>query len=211
MGCFLPFFRVACGLQSFRAMTHARRTFLLVCALASLQGCADSQQATDSTTQQPPLEEQGLSARVASVSLGDQCGGSTGGRDIAADCDDAGSCFAPCEPSHLQIRYTSDGPEEAVDVEVLQVRLLLADGESFVQLMSATNPTFWDGEQYSQWPGVLDPDDRVMASYELRSPDWSQVDASWDTAFIVEVDVVMNGQVVTVRSAEVTREPLIAT
>ena len=51
----------------------------------------------------------------------------------------------------------------------------------------------------------------IMASYRLAMPDWSAVDkaiggSSYDHAFVLEVDVEIDGVATTVRSPQFNRE-----
>lgn len=171
---------------------------------------------------------------LTSATLGDDCGGTDApnaaadksAAGISADCaptkDDAGvehgcgSARLACQGSNLQLYYEVDGQGLTARAEVTAVRLLQADTTAVLTTLTASTPQAWMGSQYQPWDGTLTTGARLRASYALSSPNWSQLGGgnSWNSyqhRYILEVDVRVDGVKRTLRSEELSRDPLVAT
>ncbi|MCP4447974.1 MAG: hypothetical protein GY811_21955 [Myxococcales bacterium] len=109
----------------------------------------------------------------------------------------------------MQLAFSKTGKTGA-KVELKEVRLLSADGQTLAPL-AVRLPTRWAPEGgYEAWDGMLAPNAEEKASYKLSLPDWSAVEkslgeSSYGAMFILEVDVDIAGTVTTIRSPQFER------
>ncbi len=128
---------------------------------------------------------------------------------IAGDSD--GSFRQPCTQSTMQLSLAHDAPD-AQRVEVVAVRLVR--GTDVLSPIAARKPSKWsESGTYDAWDERVPVGSEIKVSYRLGEPDWSKVQeklgADVDTysqRFVVEVDLKMGGQTLTVRSPEFARE-----
>jgi len=187
-----------------------RILFVCIAALA-LAACPASKDAgSNANPQIPSLAERGLTAEVSAVSLADDCGGSGAGL-VAADCAEGVDCSLPCQQTSMQMSFGSDGPAEAVAVKILEVRLFTAGTGDLVDTLSARAPARWVENAYQSWDEQLPPGADTMAKYDLSAPNWAEIDSAFDARFYIEVDVEIDGTVITIKSRELSREPQIVT
>lgn len=125
--------------------------------------------------------------------------------------DSNGSFRQPCTQSTMQLSLAHDAPE-AQRVEVVAVRLMR--GTDMLSPIAARKPSKWsESGIYDAWDERVPVGSEIKVSYRLGEPDWSKVQdklgADVDTyaqRFVVEVDLKMGGQTLTVRSPEFARE-----
>ena len=119
-----------------------------------------------------------------------------------------GSFKQPCTQSSVQLAFSKSG-ETRLKVELKEIRLLSAD-DKMLGTLSARMPTHWQEGTYVAWDGMLMPNAENKASYKLSLPDWSAVESasgksSYETMYILEVDVDVAGTITTVRSPQFER------
>jgi hypothetical protein len=87
-----------------------------------------------------------------------------------------------------------------------------SDGTEVDQL-ETSNPQKWSTSGgYSAWGQSIAPKTELKASYTLSSPAWSTMsDTSYSRKFRLRVTVKVDGSTVVLQSAELSREPAVAT
>tara|TARA_R110002096_G_scaffold42143_4_gene113618 strand:+ start:36776 stop:37084 length:309 start_codon:yes stop_codon:yes gene_type:complete len=93
------------------------------------------------------------------------------------------------------------------------MRLLTPEGKQ-VATVQARMPTLWKESGYASWDGVLTSEAEHKASYHISVPDWAALEKSmgkstYNTMFVLDVDIEIGGTVTTVRSPSFERtQPL---
>ena len=188
------------------AQRTARAAFriLTALALASMAGCT-----TDSGGGTTAVE-----STLISATLAEDCGGG-GLADAPGRCEADTECPSFCQQTSVQISFDATQMDTAVPVEIVSVRLLDADSGASLGVLSARNPQQWQNESYVAWDSQLLPGSELRTSYQLSAPDWASIGgsgfASYEDKYILEVTVRIDGVEQKLRSAELSREPLVAT
>lgn len=162
-----------------------------------------------------------VEATIAAVTLGDECGGGGGAPaqgDVSGRCASDESGFAPggcggCQPSNVQISFTSSEGSTPAKIEILAVTLHDAGDGSELDQLETSNPQKWSTSGgYSAWDQTIAPKTELKASYTLSSPAWSTMsDPSYSRKFRLRVTVKIDGTQVVLQSATLSREPAVAT
>lgn len=200
-----------------------------VALAAVLFACSGGTGTVGGANTQTPVENgqltsaNGLSvdATIASVTLGDECGGGSGAPaqgDVAGRCASDESGFGPsgcggCQQSNVQLSFTSGEGTAPAKIEILSVTLHdAADGSELDQL-ETSNPQKWNSSGgYSAWDQTIAPKTELKASYTLSSPAWSTMsDQSYSRKFRLRVTVKIDGTQVVLQSTTLSREPAVAT
>jgi hypothetical protein len=122
--------------------------------------------------------------------------------------DSIGSFRQPCDQSSIQLALENKG-DAPVAVQIEAVRIL-SKGK-VVGTIESRRPKIWANNAYEAWDQTAAPGSPIKVSYKLAMPDWSKVEeaigqSSFGYMFTLEIDVVIDGQVQTVSSAEFPRE-----
>lgn len=187
---------------------------LVYLAALALAACTTSTTPVDPgpNPNKPSLAERGLSAEISAASLADDC---KSARPALADaaCEEGTDCSLPCQQTSMQMSFGSDGPTKAVPVKILEVRLLAKEGGKVLDTLSARAPSHWveTAASYQPWDEQLQPNADTEAKYDLSAPNWAEIEPTPNTIFYIEVDVEIDGTVITVESGELSREPQIVT
>ena len=116
------------------------------------------------------------------------------------------------------IAYVSQTTGDAPGVVFIKsVRLLDAASKQPLGSLNARRPTLWDANSlagnYQKWDQRILPGATLKTSYSLGDPSWTEVMQKlggsaneYTTPFILEVDIVVDGAVQTVRSPEFMRQ-----
>jgi hypothetical protein len=120
----------------------------------------------------------------------------------------SGPMRQPCTQSTVQLSLTSHA-DEPVAIALRAVRLLSEDQQ--VGTLAPRLPTRWVDSVYVAWDAQLEPGATAKVSYKLGMPDWGAVEdaidgPSYRHMFILEIDVVVAGELQTIRSSPVPRE-----
>jgi hypothetical protein len=170
-----------------------------------------------------PLQQQGqlsstsgleITASIAAVTLGDECGGAGQAQsDFAGRCADDNPCGSTCQASNLQLVFKTGGTGQAGRIEVTSVTLHDASGTE-VGALTATNPQSWNGRSYVSWDQTVSPNTELKTSYTLSSPQWSKINggtASYSAKYLVRISLRLDGATLTLESTALSREPSVAT
>jgi hypothetical protein len=195
-------------------------------AVFACSGGTGTVSGTNSTT---PVENgtltstNGLSvdATIAAATLGDECAANAAPAqgDVAGKCAADESGFAPsgcggyCQQSNVQISFTASDGSAPAKIEILAVTLHDATDGTEVDQLETSNPQKWSTSGgYSAWDQSIAPKTELKASYTLSSPAWSTMsDTSYSRKFRLRVTVKVDGSTVVLQSAELSREPAVAT
>lgn len=170
---------------------------------------------TNPVVVQPPATSLEIKATLTAATLGDDCGSGSGDSPAAGACaplPDGGSCGGrfSCQQSNVQIAFEASGSGKPAKVEIASVKLLEVGTEAVVDTLTAREPQTWDGTQYSAWDETLASGDRERASYKLSAPRWNGWN-SFRAKYVLEIVIKLDGVRRTLRSSEITREPVVAT
>lgn len=118
----------------------------------------------------------------------------------------------PCTQSSMQVSL-SGVATAATSVVIKELRLRTVDGKT-IATVEARVPTLWKSDGYAPWDGTLTSDAEHKASYSISVPDWAAVEkaigkSSYNTMFVLDVDIDVGGTVSTVSSPQFERtQPL---
>ena len=158
-----------------------------------------------------------VDATIAAATLGEECGGSGSGLAAPSDCaSESGDCGGGgfgCQESNVQIAFTSTDGSAAAKIEIVSVTLHDATDGSEVDELDASNPQKWNSTGgYTAWDESIAPKTELKASYSLSAPAWSTMkDTSFSRKFRLHVTVKIDGSEIVLESAELSREPAVAT
>lgn len=211
---------------------------LIACSGNSTAGAVDPSGPTEIEPQETytgtgPVSGIKVSASIASVTLGDDCGAGAGAAKApaAGDCapvPDAGSGdsgFAPggcgggtyCQQSNVQISFTAVGGSNSAQVQVVSVKLVNATTGALVDTLTAKKPQAWNGTVYAAWDQTIKPSSELKASYDLSAPSWNSTGStdarglSYSTKYRLHLTLRIDGVEFTLLSTELSREPEVAT
>ncbi|MDB4995695.1 MAG: hypothetical protein JWM74_3127 [Myxococcaceae bacterium] len=215
---------------------HRRHALFLGLALVVLGACSASNTTTSSTTPQEQAQitspSSGLvvTATIAAVTLGDDCGGGSSGvakapsmQDCAAPADAGPDGAASksecgggsyCQQSNVQIAFTTSKGDKAAKVTIVEVTLHDATNGSKVDTLATSAPQVWTGSAYAKWDESLQPASDIKASYNLAAPGWSRLSSgtnSYAQKYRLHVTLEIDGVQVILESAVLNREPQVAT
>jgi len=128
----------------------------------------------------------------------------------AAIAGGGGPWVQPCTQSTMQLVFSGQG-DRTSKVELEKLRLLDPNTGKSVATVKAREPAAWVDGAYQSWSETIAPRQEVKASYELSVPDWYEVEKQIGTSssgfmFVLELDVMVDGELQTVRSAQFPRE-----
>ena len=148
-----------------------RRTWLIAVGLA---GCADSE----------ATPKQDVAVELASITLGEDCGGGgwippppapakPAGDTDAKTVRDGGDQLAKraCQQTSMQLSIKASAAASTT-IAIKKVELLDAKGK-VIEALAARLPTRWDGKRYVTWDQNVAANSSLAASYLLSSPDWN--------------------------------------
>jgi len=121
-----------------------------------------------------------------------------------------------CKQSTLQITFENSA-EAPAKVRVVEVRLRDVKTDQEVATLPSRMPSKWSeaDNAYADWNEDLAAASSARASYRIKPPSWSAVEAKLDgeasrgRTYSVEVSVEIGGVATTARSAEFTRPPIV--
>lgn len=147
--------------------------------MVALAGCGASDAA--------PADD--VMVNLASVTLGDDCGGTLPPPDNAGDAtkkadkqdrserdSDAkrDSAAYNCRQTSMQLSLVTNPKLAATAIKIKKVELLDDKGK-LLETLTASKPSRWNGKAYETWTESVKADERFVASYLLTSPTWSKV------------------------------------
>ena len=157
-----------------------------------------------------------VAASVSSAALAEDCvDPGEAGAPRFADCD--GDCPSFCQQSQMQLLFEASEGERNATIEVVEVRLVDAVTGEHYESLTPRDPQVWDEtESYGEWSGLIAPSQTLRTSWSLSAPDWATIGGGepWSTygmRFRLEVVLRIDGRLRTIESAEISREPEIAT
>lgn len=133
------------------------------------------------------------------------------GARMRGDSPDGSSFRQPCTQSTMQLSLAHDA-SDSQRVEIVAVRLMR--GTDVLAPMTARKPSKWnDSGIYDAWDERVPVGSEIKVSYRLGEPDWAKVGEKlgaeadlYAPRYLLEVDLKMDGTVITVRSPEFSRE-----
>jgi hypothetical protein len=213
---------------------HRRHALFLGLALVVLGACSASNTTSSTTPQEQaqvtsPSSGLVVTATIAAVTLGDDCGSSSGvakapsmqdcaapadaGPDGASSKSDCGG-GSYCQQSNVQIAFTTSQGNKAAKVTIVEVTLHDATNGSKVDTLASSTPQVWTGSAYAKWDESLQPASEIKASYNLAAPGWSRLSSgtnSYAQKYRLHVTLEIDGVQVILESAVLNREPQVAT
>ena len=208
-------------------MRLAQNAFLSVACIAALVACSGTDSsgiAANTVVVNPPGSSLEVRLTLASVTLASDCDTavasdkSSGDSAVCAAAPDGGtsSCGSlACQQTNMQITVESHGDTRTAKLEVLSARLLESVSLTEVDTLKARDPQSWDGAKYTTWNEAIAPQASSSVSYKLSSPNWSKSTGNnWDsykTRYVLDVVIKVDGVTRTLRSAELSRAPIVAT
>lgn len=170
----------------------------------------------EQVTVSPPSTALEVTATIVSATLGDECGGGAGeGKFAPSDCapTDGGQCGSICRESNVQLSFKT-GAGSAAKVEITSVTLHDSKTGAKVDTLQASSPQSWNGSGYAAWDETLAPSSEIKASYDLTAPKWSAMGTGanlYSATYRLRVALKIDGVAVLLESAELSREPAVAT
>ena len=165
-------------------------------------------------TVSPPSTALEVTATIIAVTLGDDCESSGGlqAGDCAPDAE-GGGCGSICQQSNMQLSFET-GAGTSAKVEITAVTLHDAKTGAKLDDLEAKSPRSWTGSAYAAWDQTLAPTSTVKASYDLSAPSWSTITngkGTYSGSYRLRVAMKIDGVAVVLESAELSREPAVAT
>lgn len=189
----------------------SRTTSSVALFLAGLvpSACLSSHEAPGSTLE--------VEASIASVTLGDDCGGERMGEPglWAGDCAEDGECPSFCEQTGVRLTLEAGAEGDPVLFEVLSIRLTTLEGGLVDELDPRDARLFVDGA-YTAWDEQIEAGESLHVTYDTSAPDWAAIGGGdpWSTygmSFRVEVRVRIDGVERTLDFSPASREAMIVT
>jgi hypothetical protein len=193
-------------------MTLARSALVLALAF----GCTASHEGGSSLD---------VEAAIASVTLGDACGGAGGARrpppadgepsaDIIGDCEDGGFCGG-CRSTSIQLAIDAGAGDLDVPFEVISIELLDMD-RRVLDTLDPTEASLYTDDGFVSWDERVAPNDSLSVRYETTSPDWASIGDgnAWSTygvPYRIRMRVRIDGEERTLDFSPAMREPEIVT
>ncbi len=161
-----------------------------------------------------------VSASIASVSLGDECGGSSGAAKGAPAQDCAvGGCQSYCQQTNVQIAFSAGAGTAGAAIQIVKVELMDSASGTLVDTLTSSKPQVWNGSAYASWNQIVTPGGDLKASYDLSSPSWSKIDGSgagttrlsgsgsYSRSFKLHVTLLIDGVQIILESTDLNRQP----
>jgi len=212
---------------------------LLGLALAASVACSAGNGGTVGTSGPPvqigqvtsPTSGLQVTATIIAATLGDDCGSTSSAgapsSGMAADCapTDAGSGGAAkggcgggsfCQQSNMQLSFKASAGTTSAKIEIVSVTLHEGSSGNLLDDLTASKPQIWSGSGYTAWDQTVKPNGETKASYNLSAPSWSTLSGGNNTStyaakYRLQVTVRIDGAQVTLESAVLSREPMVAT
>ena len=210
--------------------------FLGIALVACTAGMASTSTGSSVPQQQAevtsPTSGLHVTASIAAVTLGEECGGGSGGvakAPASGDCAEPvdsgasdgggfagrGGCGGYCQQSNVQIAFSAGAGSQAARIEIVRVELLDSTG-SIVDTLTASKPQAWNGGSYAAWDQTVKPAGDTKTSYDLTAPAWSKIDSSgtsrsYSAKYKLHVTLRIDGVEITLESTDLSREPAVAT
>lgn len=162
-----------------------------------------------------------VEAAISSVTLGEECGDARRAEPglWAGDCAESDSDCGWCQETAVQLHLVAAAAEspETVPVEVMSVRLSLADG-TLVDELSPYELSIWDEATgtYVPWDGTIASGEDLEISVPTSAPDWNAIGGGepWSTygmQFEVDLTLRVDGTDRNLDYSPAMREPAIVT
>lgn len=160
-----------------------------------------------------------VSASIASVSLGDECGGGSGAAKAAPSQGDCapGGCQSYCQQTNVQIAFSAGPGTAGAAIQIVKVDLMDSASGTLVETLTSSKPQVWNGSSYATWNQIVTPGGDLKASYDLSSPSWSKIDSSaggttrlsgsYSRSFKLHVTVLIDGVQIILESTDLNRQP----
>jgi hypothetical protein len=165
------------------------------------------------TTVEPPGGP-AVTVAVAAVALAGDCSGiSSGTSNMKGGACPTATPDCVCRQSTVQLKVSATDGTRAVTFQVVSVRILDPSSGAQLDKLTARSPQKWSGNTYVDWDQTIAPLDDFAASYKTSAPNWTVLSGGRvaQTAYRVEVDLLIDGQARTISIDGVTREPPIST
>lgn len=183
-----------------------------IASVSLIQNCSDdephqppppaSSSAKDEAMQRPAAEPMPPAAGAQLIAPGSSAKPGVGGPSFRQ----------PCTQSFMQLNLAHDA-KESQKIEIAAVRLTAAGTGAKLEGVPFRGPTHWDeAGRYVAWDQTIPAAKEIKASYKLGDVDWSAVgkavgnDDTYTPRYVLEVDVVIAGRTITLRSNEFQRE-----
>ncbi len=171
---------------------------------------------TPPTNPPAPVPVNVANVSIASVTILEDCADEDPHEGLAEDSDREDSdseegWVQPCRQSTMQIAITGQGHVSS-NFSIKEVRLLGPE-DAVLGVVTAREPSLWNGHAYIAWDQLVVPSTDVKASYKLSLGDWSAIEkalgkSSYGPLFVIEADVAIGAVPMTIRSGKVAREPV---
>lgn len=180
---------------------------LLACHTADLGAGPDA--VISPTTAGDPT----VTVALVAASLASDCAAAHSGTWKQQSCaSDAPNCA--CQQSNVSIKVTASAGARPVAMHVQAVRIFDAAGNQELGVLSAREPSRWNGSAYVSWNEQIAPLDDYTVSYKLSAPDWASIapsDSARSASYRVIVELEVGGQSRTISLDGISREPIIST
>ena len=145
-----------------------------------------------------------ITASIAAVSLGDECGGNS------------------CQNTNVQLAFDATTGTNPAVIRVISATLVDSADGSAVDTLTVSTPQVWNGNGYVAWDQNVKPGGDLKASYDLTSPAWSKIDGngtgsrlsgsgSYSRKFKLNLKLEIDGVQVILQSTDLNRMPQSAT
>ncbi|MCC7541665.1 MAG: hypothetical protein IT379_35935 [Deltaproteobacteria bacterium] len=160
-----------------------------------------------------------VTVSIASVALGDDCGGGAAARPMVMTgaCAD-GPCGGPsCRGSSVQLALSSGSGAGASTVRIESADLFDVRTGSRVATLTPQQVRTWSqAGAYTAWDGRIGPLHSLQVSVDLSGLSWSSItegdsSSAYDAHYRLQVVVRVDGEERTLVSADVGREPMVVT
>jgi len=163
---------------------------LLGLALTTLVGCSEAYAEAPAAGKQasmPAPNPKVTNVEISAVTLGDDCGRAKSKSRAKADMSERA-----CETTSMQLSVRLGEGLPPATLQVKSVELFTAAGAS-LGMLTPSAPHVWDDSGvYQPWDQKLSAK-RQAITYELSTPDWTQVADRHSASFVLEVIVTVGG------------------
>lgn len=173
-------------------------------------GCSNN---TKTTGAKQPLDPTKVSVQLTSVTLGEDCGGTSGiptpapkaeapaqpqepaaraesmmkRPSVSGDSAER-SGPRPCQQTSMQLSVKAPAGAPGAELRVKKVELFDEKGKRVAEL-SVRSSLVWTNGVYAAWDGKIAAGQSLSVSYPLSQPDWTEVTARFDQTYVLKIVV----------------------